>query len=134
MGKSNRRDKQMNKPLNEGNPFHDPKRAISALQEVYPNIPVPILMRAWAIYETTRKMSESKRNEVWKMINKMPDLPALTDFDDFQKEYKCVECLEEGEYEKKEVEVIEPVNGVIDLSEKKIEEIEEYENIEKDKD
>lgn len=127
MPKPNRRDKQMNKPLNNGNVFHDPKRAIGALQEVYPNIPVPVLMRAWAIYETTRKMSESKRSEIYKMLNKMPDLPALNDFDDFQKEYKCVECLEEGEYEKKEFKVIEPVNGVIELKEEdEVNEDEEY--------
>lgn len=105
MGRQDRRAKERaDQKLATGNPFNDPKRAIEALEQVYPNIPKPILLRAFCIYDQTRRMSEKDRKNVAKMLNEMPDVCKTTDYDDdaFQREYICVETLKEGEYEPRE--------------------------------
>lgn len=105
MGRQEKRAKdRKEQKLATGNPFNDPKRAIDALCEVYPNIPKPVLLRAFCIYDQTRRMSEKDRREVNKMLNDMPDVARVCDFDDdsFPLEYSCVEAFNEGEYEPRE--------------------------------
>ena len=112
MGKNSRKPQK----TNSANPFYHQRTALELLEKQYPNTPMPVLLKAWQIWDHTRRMSEKDRKSIYKQIDDMPDRPRLDDFEDAVMEYKCVSIEEPKNSENESVPVFEIETGESDIS------------------